>query len=429
MADTPPRKAAARFIFVTLLLDVIGIGLIIPVLPQLVIDMTGGDATTGARWYGPVVALYAAMQFIFAPVLGVLSDRYGRRPVILLSLLGFGLNYLILAFAPNLLWLIIGRIVAGITGATITAANAYLADISTPETRARNFGLVGAAFGVGFILGPAAGGMLGEIGIRVPFLVSAGVVLINALWGYFVLPESLPESQRKPIQWSRANPLRTVGRLRDYPLVGRLAVAFVLSTLAQRGLESVWVLHGTHRYGWSEMENGLTLALVGLMTVIIQGGVIRVAVPRLGERRAILLGLGAASLGNMLWGLSGASWQALAVIPLASLGGLAMPTLQGVAAGAVPQSEQGSVQGALTSVLSLTAIVAPLISTGLFSHFTREAASVKVPGAPFFFGGTCMAAALLVAAWALDGGGVVPPTSGGVVPSGPGAPGDPAPRS
>ena len=388
------RRASMAFILITLLLDVIGLGLIIPILPRLVTDLTGSGAAQAAFSYGFLVAVYALMQFIFAPVLGSLSDRFGRRPLILIALLGLGINYLLLALAPNLTWLIVARAISGIMGASITTVNAYIADISTPQNRARNFGLVGATFGLGFILGPALGGILGTISPRLPFYVAAALALLNWLYGLLLLPESLPVDKRRPFSWRKANPLSLL-QLRLYPIVAGLAVAFVLLGLAQRGLESVWVLYTTYRFGWLELQNGLALALVGVMAVLVQGYLLRLIISRLGERRAILLGLSISIVAFLLYGLAYQGWMMLAVIVFTALGGIAAPVIQGLVAGAVPSSEQGQVQGSLTSLLSLSAVIAPLISTGLFGYFTGVA-PLSIPGAPFFASALLMAGALLV---------------------------------
>ncbi len=390
------RKAGMVFILITLFLDVLGIGIIIPILPQLVTDFVGGDAGEAAFYYGLIASSYALMQFLFAPLLGALSDRFGRRPVILLSLFGFGVDYLILALAPNLIWLLIGRLFAGIMGATITAANAYIADISTPQTRAQNFGLVGAAFGLGFILGPALGGVLGSIAPRLPFYAAAVLVLLNWLYGWFILPESLAPENRCRFSWRDANPFGSIVGLRRYPLVAGLAGAFVFIALAQRGLETVWVLYTNYRFGWLELQNGLSLALVGVMTALVQGFLIRLIVPKLGERRAILLGLAVSVISLLLYGLAFQGWMMMLIIVFSSFGAIAGPAIQGLVTGAVAPSEQGQVQGSLTSLLSLSSIFAPLLSSFLFSYFTSEAAPLKLPGAPFFSGALLMLVALLL---------------------------------
>ncbi len=381
------RQAAIIFIFITLFIDILGIGIIIPVLPELIKQLTGGDAAIAGKYYGWIAASYALMQFFFAPILGALSDRFGRRPVILLSLLGLGLDYIILGFASSIAWLFIGRIVAGIMGASFTAANAYIADISTPENRAQNFGLVGVAFGLGFIFGPILGGVLGGINLRLPFFVSAALVLLNVLYGFFILPESLKKENRSNFSWAKANPISSIFNLTQYPLVANLAFAFLFITLAQGGLQTVWVLYTGYRYGWGEMTNGLTLGLVGLMAAIVQGGLVRPIIKALGERKAILLGLSISVFSFLLYGLAYKGWMMLAVVVLSALSGVAQPAIQGLVAGSVNPNEQGKVQGALTSLFSLTSIFAPLIFvSGLFSFFTRPEAPLKLPGAPFFLG-------------------------------------------
>jgi DHA1 family tetracycline resistance protein-like MFS transporter len=263
------RKPALGFIFITLFLDILGIGLIIPILPKLVTQLQGGDLALASHSVGLLAALYAAMQFVFAPILGSLSDHHGRRPVILGSLFGSGLDYLLLAFAPNLAWFYVGRVISGITGANITAATAYIADVSPPEKRAANFGLIGAAFGLGFIAGPALGGLLGDYGLRLPFLVAAGLTLANWLYGYFVLPESLAPANRREFSWARANPVSSLGALRHHPLVLGLAISFFLSQLANFGLHALWVLYTDHRYGWTAGQVGRSLAVVGIMAAIV----------------------------------------------------------------------------------------------------------------------------------------------------------------
>ncbi len=390
------RKAGVKFIFITLLLDVLGIGIIIPVLPQLVTEMTGGSASEAASYYGVLAAVYSLMQFLCAPLIGALSDRYGRRRVILLALFAFGVDYLVMGFAPTLWWLFAARVVSGFTGATITAANAYIADISTKETRAQNFGLVGAAFGLGFILGPALGGLLGEVWLRLPFFAAAFVTLLNAAYGFFVLPESLPEENRRPFSWARANPIGGLYALKAYPAVLGLAFAFLFFSLAQRGLETVWVLYTNYRYGWGELENGLALTVVGLAAAVVQGGLIRRIMPVLGERRAVVFGFLIAIVSFCFYGAATQGWMVIATILFGALGGIAGPAIQGMVAGAVPGNEQGSVQGALTSLMSLTAVFAPLISTQLFAHFSGEDAIAELPGVSFFAGAGFMALALLV---------------------------------
>ena len=386
------------FILVTLFIDILGIGIIIPILPELIKELLGNDAQA-AVYYGVIISTYATMQFLCAPVLGALSDRYGRRPVILVSLFGLGTDYLIQGWAPSIGWLFLGRILAGIMGSSITTANAYIADVSTPETRARNYGFVGAAFGLGFIFGPALGGLLGGISLRLPFFVAAGLALVNWLYGYFVLPESLAPAHRSAVSWRKMNPIASLRRLGTYPLVAGLAVAFLFASMAQRGFENVWVLHSTFRYGWDMQTNGLTLGLVGVMAVLVQGLLIKPIVTRIGERRTVSVGLTASMLAFLAYGLASQGWMVPIIIVFGALGGIALPAIQGLVAGTVLPSEQGKIQGAFTSLTSLTAIFSPLIFTsGLFSFFTSAAAPVLLPGAPFFLGALLILVSLILLA-------------------------------
>ena len=375
------------FILVTLFIDILGIGIIVPILPVLIREFLGGNNVQAAVYYGVIISTYATMQFLCAPVLGALSDRYGRRPVILVSLFGLGIDYLIQGWAPSIGWLFLGRIIAGIMGASITTANAYIADVATPQTRAQNFGFVGAACGLGFIFGPVLGGLLGAISLRLPFFVAAGLALVNWLYGFFVLPESLAPEHRSTVSWRKMNPLASLRRLGTYPLVAGLAVAFLFATMAQRGLENVWILYTGFRYGWDLLTNGLTLGLVGVMAVLVQGLLIKPIVARIGERRSITLGLTVSTLAFLAYGLASQGWMVSVIIVFGALAGVALPTIQGLVAGTVLPSEQGKIHAAFTSLTSLTAIFSPLIFTaGLFSFFTSAAAPVILPGAPFFLG-------------------------------------------
>ncbi len=385
------------FIFVTMFIDILGLAIIVPILPDLIGELVGRDASSTGRYLGVIVAVYALMQFLFAPVLGALSDRFGRRPIILISLFGFGIDYLIQGWAPSIGWLFVGRFIAGVMGASITTANAYIADVSTPDTRARNFGFVGVAFGLGFTMGPALGGVLGAIHLRLPFFVAAALALVNWLYGFFVLPESLAPEHRRAVSFRNMNPIASLRRLRAYPLVAGLAFAVLFSSLAQRGMENVWVLHAGYRYGWNTQTNGLTLALVCVMAILVQGLLVRPAVRRLGERRTIMLGLTVSTLAFLGYGLASEGWMVLIIIVFGALAGLAMPAIQGLVAGTVGPSEQGEIQGALTSLTSLTSIFAPLIFTaGLFSFFTSSAAPMALPGAPFLLGSILFAVSLVV---------------------------------
>ena len=375
------------FILVTLFIDILGIGIIVPILPVLIREFLGGNNVQAAVYYGVIISTYATMQFLCAPVLGALSDRYGRRPVILVSLFGLGIDYLIQGWAPSIGWLFLGRIIAGIMGASITTANAYIADVSTPQTRAQNFGFVGAAFGLGFIFGPVLGGLLGAISLRLPFFVAAGLALVNWLYGFFVLPESLAPEHRSTVSWRKMNPLASLRRLGTYPLVAGMAVAFLFATMAQRGLENVWILYTGFRYGWDLLTNGLTLGLVAGVGVLVQGLLIKPIVARIGERRSITLGLTVSTLAFLAYGLASQGWMVSVIIVFGALAGVALPTIQGLVAGTVLPSEQGKIHAAFTSLISLTTIFSPLIFTaGLFSFFTSAAAPVILPGAPFFLG-------------------------------------------
>lgn len=396
-ASGEKRPAAIAFVLVTLLINILAIGIIIPVLPELVKTFVGGR-TALAGWYvGIIGSSYSLMQFLFAPVMGALSDRFGRRPVLLASLFGLGVDFLVQAVAPNVGWLFAGRLIAGILGANFSTVNAYIADVSTNETRARNFGLGGVMFGLGFIFGPALGGLLGGIHLRLPFVVAALLALMNWLYGYFILPESLPIEKRAPLSLSRMNPLGTLKRLRAYPLVGGLSAAFVCSSLAQRGLENVWVLSTSYRYGWNEQTNGLALGLVGLMAALVQGLLVRPIIEKFGERRTVMLGQSTSMIAFLAYGLATEGWMIPCIIVFGSIGGLTGPAIQSIVTGTVKSSEQGTIQGALTSLISLTNIVAPLVFTaGLFSFFTSERAPFELPGAPFLVGSTLWCAALLI---------------------------------
>ncbi|NVO32063.1 TCR/Tet family MFS transporter [Hymenobacter lapidiphilus] len=380
---TPAPRSALTFIFITLLLDVTGIGIIIPVIPKLIQHLTGGTVSEAAQVGGWLVFAYAAMQFLFSPVLGNLSDQFGRRPVLLFSLLGFGIDYLFLAFAPTLAWLFVGRAIAGITGASVTTASAYIADVSTPEKRAQNFGLIGAAFGLGFILGPLLGGVLGEYSHQLPFLAAAGLTLLNVVYGYFVLPESLPLERRRAFAWKRANPIGSLRMLGRYPVILGLVASLLFLYVAAHATQSTWTYYVMEKFSWSEKWVGYSLAAVGLMVAVVQGGLIRRINPLLGPKRSVYLGLLLYALGFVLFAFASKGWMMFAFLVPYCLGGIAGPALQGIISGQVPANEQGELQGALTSLMSLTSIVGPVLMTSLFSYFTRPAAPVYFPGAPF----------------------------------------------
>lgn len=391
------RQAGLIFIFVTILIDVLGLGIIIPIVPQLVGELVHGDISVASSYYGWLIAAYAAMQFIFAPIMGGLSDRFGRRPVLLLSLFGTGADYIFMALAPTIAWLFVGRLIAGIMGASFTAANAYIADVSPPEQRAQNFGLVSAAFGVGFIVGPALGGLIGTFGPRWPFVAAAILTLLNWLYGFFLLPESLTHENRRPFTWRSANPIGSLTSLRRYPVVLSLTGTIVLISLAQQGLQSTWVLYTTYRFDWSSFQNGMSLAMFGIISVAVQLWLLRLLIPRLGERRAMLVGLLSNAVGFLLYGLATEGWMMYVIMVVTALSFLSGPAAQGLITRQVLPSEQGLVQGALTSLVALTGIFGPLLATSLFSHFTSPAVPEHIPGISFFFSAALTVGALLLA--------------------------------
>lgn len=380
-------------IFVTLLIDVIGLGIIIPIIPSLLKEIGGLNLSESARIGGFLMFAYAGAQFFFAPVMGALSDHFGRRPILLLALVGLGLDYVFHALAPTIGLLFVGRILAGMCGASFTTAGAYIADISDDSNRAQNFGLLGVAFGVGFILGPIIGGFAGEISPRAPFWIAAALSLLNAAFCFFMLPESLPKEKRRAFEWKKANPVGTFGALRKYPVVIGLMVPLVLLYLASHAVQSNWSFYTMYKFHWDERMVGISLSIVGIMVAIVQGGLIRVIVPRIGEKRAIVLGFGLYFLGMLLFALASSTWMMLSFIAVYTLGGIAGPALQGIMASRVPSNEQGELNGGMTSVMAITSIFGPLMMNGLFSYFTGDNAPIELPGAPMLLG----AALILVA--------------------------------
>lgn len=434
------RQAAIGFIFVTLLIDVIGFGIIIPVIPGLITHLTGGTMSEASRIGGWLMFAYALMQFIFAPVLGGLSDQYGRRPVLLMSLFGFGIDYIFQAYAPTIGWLFVGRVLAGILGSSFTTGAAYIGDVSTPETRAQNFGLVGAAFGLGFIIGPAIGGLLGAYGPRAPFLAAAALALLNWLYGLLVLPESLDAANRRKFDWKRANPIGTLLQLRKYPIITGMVASMVLLYIAAQAVQGAWSYYTMEKFGWNEKMVGYSLSFVGLLTALVQGWLIRIIIPklgasnlfvrsdpnevanpaianapdildeeiarpnpgpipdqtRLGQIRGVYIGLGLYALGFLLFAFATETWMMFAFLIPYCLGGIAGPSLQGLISGEVPANEQGELQGGLTSLMSVTSIVGPLIMTNIFAWFTSPSAPVYFPGAAMLTGAVlCIISTLL----------------------------------
>jgi DHA1 family tetracycline resistance protein-like MFS transporter len=389
--------AAIGFIFITLMIDITGLGLIIPVMPALIKELTGEGISRASEYGGWLVFTFAVMQFLFSPVLGGLSDQYGRRPIILIALFGFAIDYLLLAFAPTLLWLFIGRALAGVTGASITTATAYIADISTKENRAQNFGMIGAAFGLGFIIGPVIGGLLGSFGPRVPFMVAAALTFVNFLYGYFVLPESLKKENRRPFNWKRANPIGSLKNLQRYPALSGLAFSFILINLASHAVQSNWGYFVIEKFGWSETMIGISLGVVGILVALVQGGLIRFTNPRLGNEKSVYTGLLLYSTGLFLFAFASQSWMMFVFLIPYCLGGIAGPAIQSIMSSSVPANEQGELQGALTGLLSLTSIVGPPMMTGLFAYFTKPTAPVHFSGAAFLLGALLMLLSSIIA--------------------------------
>jgi DHA1 family tetracycline resistance protein-like MFS transporter len=392
----PPRRAALIFIFVTVLLDILAMGMIIPVLPKMVVAFLNGDTARAATAFGVFATAWALMQFFFSPVLGALSDRFGRRPVVLLSNFGLGFDYVLMALAPTLGWLFVGRVISGITSASISTASAYIADVTPPEKRSASFGMLGAAFGIGFVAGPALGGVLGGLDPRLPFWVAAALSLTNAMYGLFVLPESLPPERRQAFQWRRANPVGALKLLRSYREVLGLASVNFIVHLAHIALPSVFVLYGTYRYGWDERAIGLTLGGVGLTSAIVQAGLVRPVVKRLGERRTLFLGLAFGGVGFVIYGLAQTGVMFWLGVPVMSLWGLSGAAVQGLMSRRVSPSEQGQLQGALSSLMGVAGMIGPLLFTQTFAHFIDPQNPWHVPGAPFL-----LAAVLLVSALGL----------------------------
>jgi DHA1 family tetracycline resistance protein-like MFS transporter len=404
------------FIFITLFLDVLGIGVLVPIVPQLVKSfaqrvlagetdfliqalpyMGATPEELASKWYGWLVASYAVMQFACSPLIGSISDRFGRRSVLLISNAAQGVAYVMMGLAPSLSWLFVSRLIAGAAGANIGTATAYIADITPPEKRAQNFGLVGIAFGLGFIFGPLMGGLLGSWDLRAPFFVSAALTVLNAAWGFFVLPESLSAEHRRPFSWARSNPFGALSALGRYPIVWGMTATAFLFALGQRALETTWVLTTAHRYHWDAKDAGCSLALVGVAAALVQGGLVRRVVPAIGERRAFLFS-GVVSLFTFIgYGLAPTGFITYCIIPIGALGGMAGPAIQGLLSRAVPPNEQGLLQGGLVSLTALTQVVGPPVATGLFGYFISAQAPVQIPGISFFFGAACMAVGLLLA--------------------------------
>jgi DHA1 family tetracycline resistance protein-like MFS transporter len=399
IVETPPaRGAAVAFIFVTILLDTLALGLVIPVLPKLIESFVDNDTASAARIFGLFGTAWALMQFLFSPILGGLSDRFGRRPVVLLSNFGLALDYVLMALAPSLSWLFVGRVISGITSASISTSFAYIADITPAEQRAAVFGKVGAAFGAGFILGPALGGLLGGTDPRLPFWVAAGLSFANTLYGLLILPESLPRDRRAPFRWRSANPLGSLHLLRSDRVLAGLSVVTLFAQLAHVVLPSTFVLYASYRYGWDARTVGLTLAMVGVCAMAVQGAAIGPIVRRFGERRALLLGLGCGATGLLIFGVAPTGPLFWLGIPVMALWGLSGAAIQALMTQSVAPDQQGQLQGATSSVQSLSQLVGPFLFTLTFAYFIAAQAPVKLPGAPFLLASALLLLALLIAA-------------------------------
>lgn len=395
---TASRAPAIGFVLVTLTLATMGMGLLIPVLPKLVVQLQGGDLAEGAHAYGWLVSAYALMQFVGSPLLGALSDRFGRRRIILIATAGSAVDYVMMALAPTLGWLFLARIIAGFTAGVMATANAYVVDLTPPERRAGAFGLLGGAFGVGFVLGPALGGLLGGIDLRLPFWVAAGCAAANGLFGWFVLPESLPTERRRPFSWARANPVGSLLALRRFPAVLGLAEAYFLMNCTYMMLFSTWALYTAHRYQWDPQWVGLSLMASGVLSGVVQATLVRRIVPALGASRAVLLGMGLSVCVHVGYGLATTGGMLFAVMAIGSLAGIAGPALQSYTTPRVPPDEQGAVQGIYAGLASLAGIPAPFVATWLFGWGIDPARATPVPGLSFFAGALVMLVALGLAA-------------------------------
>ncbi len=393
------RQASVRFILVTLIIDALGFGLVVPIIPPLVLKLSGEGIASASLWVGALLSMFAVMQFVCAPILGGLSDRFGRRPVLLLSLSGICANYLLLAWAPSLAWLFLGRLIAGATAANASTANAYIADVTPLEKRASRFGLVGASFGVGFVVGPALGGVLGGYGLRLPFLVAACLAGCNLVYGAFVLPESLPPERRRPFDWRHANPWGSAHMVFDDPVLRRLALNWCCIWFALAAIPSSFVLANTMRFGWDSRQNGLALGMAGLSSAVVQGLLVRRIVPALGERRAALAGALLTGSGYVCQGFAMVPAFVFVGIGLQAMGAFGNAAVQAMVSAEAGPDRQGETQGALSSLQGLTAILSPLLASTLFSTFAREGAAFVFPGAPFL----ASALVCLVGFWAILG--------------------------
>ncbi len=391
------KSAAIGFIFITMLIDITGWGIIIPVIPKLIKELIHGDISEAAKYGGWLTFAYAITQFMFAPLIGNLSDKFGRRPIILISLFAFSMDYLLLAFAPTITWLFIGRIIAGLTGASITTASAYIADVSTPENRAKNFGMIGAAFGLGFIIGPVIGGLLGQYGSRVPFYAAACLCLLNFLYGYFILPESLSVDNRRNFNLKRANPIGAFMNIRKRPSLYGLLFSLFLVYVASHSIQGNWSYFTMYKFHWDEKMVGISLGVIGLLVGLVQGVLIRWINPILGNEKSIYVGLALYTLGLSLFAMATESWMVFLFLVPYCLGGIAGPAMQAVISSKVDASEQGEIQGTLSSLMSASTIIGPPLMSSVFYYFTHNDAPFKFAGAPFVLGASLMLISTIIA--------------------------------
>ncbi len=383
------------FIFITVLLNMIGFGVIMPVMPQLIMEVTGEDLAHAAKWGGLLTFVYALMQFIMMPILGGLSDRFGRRPVLLVSLLAYSIDFLVMALAPTIAIIAIARMFAGMFAATFSTANAYIADISPPEKRAANFGLMGAAFGLGFIIGPGIGGILGDYyGPRAPFFFVAAIGAVNFLFGLIVLPETLAAEDRRKFEWARANAFGNFKQFAKYPVMVPIAGVLLLAQLAHWAFPSVWSFYAEEKFAWSPAMIGASLMFVGLMAAIVQGGLTRIAIPKLGEKRAALIAMSVTCISYLGFAFADKGWAVYAIIAFSALGGLAQPALQGIMSRTMPANAQGELQGAVAAIMSISMVISPWVMTQIFAAFsdpgepvTAFGVTLIANGAPFYFPG------------------------------------------
>jgi DHA1 family tetracycline resistance protein-like MFS transporter len=383
MPGAKPSKHALTFVLLTVTIDMIGMGIIMPVLPGMIGSIAGVGVSDAARIGGWLLVAYSAMQFLFGPVIGNLSDAYGRRPVLLLSILGLGIDYAVIAFAPSIGWLFLGRFIAGACGASYTTANAFIADVTAPEDRAKAFGLIGAAFGIGFVVGPALGGLMAGFGHRAPFFVAAALSLLNAAYGFLVLPESLPAEKRRPFRMARANPLGALLAFRRHPIVLAYGLTLFLHFLATNAYPAVWAYYTIYRYGWSEWQVGLSLALFGAVTAGAQGGLVGPFIARFGERAAAIVSLIVEVVIALGYAFATQGWMIYVLLVVGALQGIAMPAINALMTRQVGEDAQGELQGAIAGIIGITAVVGPLLATQLFAGFTGPSALLELPGAPF----------------------------------------------